>query len=997
MSAFKRWAVLTTVAAAGLGAWVAGAQVAPRPPAAAAGAPTQAPPPAVATVGARRITQSEFELRAAQGMAEYKARNGSDLPAEIVPIARRQMLESLIRRDLLVLEAKRRGLQGSAQEAEAQLKRDPFFLVNGRFDPARFEQVRQQNPQVFEAAVGSIREGLAARDLMDKLQAEKGPSEASVRVRAARALSRADVDYLALRYGDFDGSFPEPRETDVRAYYDTHRAEYLRPERASLSVVFVDQPALGDSDAAVPGALARWTERQRVVADSILAAVRGGLPLEEAAASQGVPRPDQVVVPGNFPRYWQGGPATQAAVFTTPPGTLLPEPVPAQRGWLVVRVDEVRPAHTAPLAEVGAEVRNRLRAERRGASADDALRALYASLRDSLKVTAYRIRYAAVDTGAVKPGEPKPADLERFYRAHLADYSAFDAQGAGVSVRSLDQVRGEVRARWLGERRLAMSRELATRLLEGWQRGRRDAGLERRMGTRESAPAVPGQPVDAGSLGRQLGDSLAARPATGAPVMARSASGWIVYHVYEAVPGWTPTFEQARADLARRQGTQRDSEDEAGARRLFEESPQRFAGGEVIHYTRAFVPVDDILGVHLARTEVERYHREHIDRFSAPELVRASHILISPTDPSPAADAQARARADSLLERLRAGEDFEAMAARVTDDPATRDNGGDLGVFARGAMLREVERAAFAMRPGDLSRAPVKSSVGYHVLKVREYVPMVAQPLGQIYGDVAAFAAEDKADSLARLRADSLLRALPDAKAARAAAAKLGLITMSYPHERGERERYPTDLQAYYQRLETLKPGQVLPLRRKLGGMGYAITWVDSITPALEPTWEKSRTEALRAYRGEAGHRAAQAKRAELDTLLAAGWSLDSVAAGFGGLQRAADFAPAARLPGLGAAGPVDTLVFGAHGDDGMPIGRLSEWIPLAGGLVRVRTAALRPPDATSLASRVQADRRTETEAALNTYFEELRRRFPVRILDRQLRQTLLPQIQGAR
>src|SRR5690606_10659998 len=140
--------------------------------------------------------------------------------------------------------------------------------------------------------------------------------------------------------------------------------------------------------------------------------------------------------------------------------------------------------------------------------------------------------------------------------------------------------------------------------------------------------------------------------------------------------------------------------------------------------------------VPLTRAEVERYHREHIDRFSAPELVRASHILISPTDPTPAADAQARARADSLLERLGAGEDFEQMVARVTDDPATRDNGGDLGLFARGSMLPEVERAAFSMRPGDLSSTPVKSAVGYHILKVREYVPRVARPLSQMYADV---------------------------------------------------------------------------------------------------------------------------------------------------------------------------------------------------------------------------------------------------------------------
>lgn len=997
MSAFKRWTAMTTVAVAGLSAWVASAQVAPRAPSPAPVAPAQAPPPAVATVGGLRITQAEFEQRAAQGLVEYRARNGSDLPEEIVPIARRQMLESLVRRDLLVLEARRRGILGSLQEAEAQLKRDPFFQVNGRFDAARFEQARRQSPEVFDAAIRSIREGLAARDLMDRLQAEKGPREADVRARVGRALSRATLEHLALRYADFDGSFAEPREAEIRAHYQAHPAEFQRPARANLSVVFVDQPALADSEAALPAAVARWTGRMKATADSILAAVRAGRTLEEAGVSQGVPRPNQVVVPGNFPRYWQGGPAAQAAVFAAAPGTVLAEPVPAERGWLVVRVDEVRGAHIAPFAEVAGDLRSRLRAERRRTAGEAGLGEIYEAVRDSLALTAFRVRYALVDTEAVKPGEPRAADLERYYRAHLADYSAFDARGSGVTVRPLAEVRDEVRTRWLSERRLALSRELAGRLVETWRRGRRDAGLERRLGVREPGPAVPGMPADAGPAGRILGDSLAARPAAGAPVLAGMPAGWLAYQVVEAVPGWVPTLEQARPELVRRRAAQREQEELAGARRMFEDSPGRFLGGERIHYTRAFVPVPDILDVALTRPEVERFHREHMDRFSAPELVRASHILISPTDETPAADAQARARADSLLERLRAGEDFEGMAARVTDDPATRDNGGDLGVFARGTMLPEVERAAFALRPGEMSSAPVKSPVGYHILKAREYVPMVAQSLDKMYGDVAAFAAEEKADSLAARRADSLLSTLPDARAGRAAAAKLGLRTLSYAHERGMRQGYPPDLHPYYERLEALEAGRMLSLRRKLGGMGYAITWVDSITAAPPPTWESSRERALRAYRGEAGQRAARAKRAELDSLEASGWAFDSLAAGFGGMQRTHEFPPGGRLPGLGAAGPLDTLVFGSRGDDGLPVGRLSEWLALPGGLVRVRTLEIRPPDATALASRVQADRREETELALTAYFEELKKRFPVRILDRQLRQTLLPQLQRAR
>ena len=69
MSAFMRWTVLTTMAAAGLAAWGAAAQVAPRAPV----APARAPVPAVATVGDRRIAQTEFDQRVAQGVAPHSS------------------------------------------------------------------------------------------------------------------------------------------------------------------------------------------------------------------------------------------------------------------------------------------------------------------------------------------------------------------------------------------------------------------------------------------------------------------------------------------------------------------------------------------------------------------------------------------------------------------------------------------------------------------------------------------------------------------------------------------------------------------------------------------------------------------------------------------------------------------------------------------------------------------------------------------------------------
>src|SRR5207247_189352 len=94
------------------------------------------------------------------------------------------------------------------------------------------------------------------------------------------------------------------------------------------------------------------------------------------------------------------------------------------------------------------------------------------------------------------------------------------------------------------------------------------------------------------------------------------------------------------------------------------------------------------------------------------EQVPARHILVSPSGPGEEADRAARAKAEELLRRIRAGEDIANLARQYTDDPATKAQGGDLGYFARGTMLDAFERAAFTLEVGEVSE-PVKTEVGY--------------------------------------------------------------------------------------------------------------------------------------------------------------------------------------------------------------------------------------------------------------------------------------------
>ena len=117
--------------------------------------------------------------------------------------------------------------------------------------------------------------------------------------------------------------------------------------------------------------------------------------------------------------------------------------------------------------------------------------------------------------------------------------------------------------------------------------------------------------------------------------------------------------------------------------------------------------MEDYIGI--TDEDVKTYFEENKDSFSTPEQVEASHILV-----------EDEATAKEVINKLNAGEDFATLAKEYSTDKSNAENGGALGFFGRGEMVEEFGNAAFAMNVGDVSKEPVKTEFGYHIIKVTD-------------------------------------------------------------------------------------------------------------------------------------------------------------------------------------------------------------------------------------------------------------------------------------
>lgn len=151
--------------------------------------------------------------------------------------------------------------------------------------------------------------------------------------------------------------------------------------------------------------------------------------------------------------------------------------------------------------------------------------------------------------------------------------------------------------------------------------------------------------------------------------------------------------------------------------------------------------------IEVSEQDARSYYEQNKARYGTPEERRASHILVK-VEPG-ASEAQknaARARADELLAKLKAGADFAALARAESQDPGSAASGGDLGFFTRDTMVKPFADATFALKEGETSGV-VESEFGFHIIRLTAIKPAAQRDFESVRASIEAEIRAQKAAS----------------------------------------------------------------------------------------------------------------------------------------------------------------------------------------------------------------------------------------------------------
>ena len=309
--------------------------------------------------------------------------------------------------------------------------------------------------------------------------------------------------------------------------------------------------------------------------------------------------------------------------------------------------------------------------------------------------------------------------------------------------------------------------------------------------------------------------------------------------------------------------------------------------------------------VQVTSDDLRTYYDQHRDQYRMPEQVKVSHILIKTPLPGPDGKvdekgvAEARHRAEDLLQQLKSGAKLEDLAKKYSEDTGSAKQGGSLGWIGKGQTVPEFEKTAFALSKGQMSDL-VKSSYGFHIIRVDDKQEAHVRTLDEVKPEIEPVIKHQKGQQIAQKKADALMKQART-QGLDAAAATLGVpvITSDFFSRKdnlpglGPANQF---MDAVFASAEN-SPPDMAP-----ASQGITVFQLLGVKPASTPTFEEIRSRVEDEFKNERSSTLLSQKVQELSDRAKAEHDLKRAAKELGATVKTSDFVlPDGQVPDVGS------------------------------------------------------------------------------------------------
>ena len=320
-------------------------------------------------------------------------------------------------------------------------------------------------------------------------------------------------------------------------------------------------------------------------------------------------------------------------------------------------------------------------------------------------------------------------------------------------------------------------------------------------------------------------------------------------------------------------------------------------------------------------------YQSNIQQYQVPNQVHVQHILFMTVGKTDAEVEEIKKKAEDVLKQAKKGGKFDELAKKYSEDPGSKDKGGDLSWIRQGQTVPEFEKTAFSLAPGQISDL-VKTQYGFHIIKVLEKETAHTKPFEEVKESLRAPLLLSEADRQASDTADKLSAAIRQSS-------KISLDDLAQQYHLTVGETRPVSAidpllelgnsQDVKDAIFRLRPGELsLPIRTD---RGYVVLLLKQSLPAHQGSFEEVHDKVLADFKQERSTELAKSKAEELAKRVKSGEKFDAAAKALGLEPKTSDSIPRSGSISGAASGKQLSAAFGLKaGDVGAPLNLGQNW-----------------------------------------------------------------------